>query len=137
MALDLGTPRASRWASMRVSRPRFLAAGFLAAAALCASCNTPTLPIPPPIVDSAHLAQVESTPPPDRAVGFTLEADACIERTQYFMVYNETKALGAFSARSADMRFRVTVRADAGDRAHLMCMLSLFDVGQDAVVTVE
>jgi hypothetical protein len=119
---------------MRMLRTGIVLAVLLATAALCTSCNTPTLPIPPPIVDSAHLAITESDPGPPRIVELVLQPGACIERTQYLMVLNVDQQIGAFAARRPDMTFVVDIQANSGENLLLMCMVSLFDVGQSAQV---
>jgi hypothetical protein len=123
--MDSGTPCASRWVAMRVSRPGLVGSTLLLAAALCASCNTPTLPIPPPIT--------EPLMGPDPATGrvtVRVTPDHALTDALYLMVLNQETQRAVIEARRIDGSFVVEIEAARGDCLTGYWMLQIYEVGQ-------
>ncbi len=116
---------------------RFLRAGLvtlvlLVTTGLCTSCNTPTLPIPPPPPMSYSLTCPDTTAcpiEPSGIVTITARATACPEHVPFLMVFNESTTVGAYSARLPDLTFSVRIAAAGIDYLDLACMATDFTIG--------
>ena len=110
---------------MRVLRAGILGTVLLLAAALCPSCNTPTLPIPPPIT--------EALTGPDPATGrvtVTVTAEHALSDALYLMVLNQATQRAVIEARRLDGAFVVEIEAASGDCLIGYWMLQIYEVGQ-------
>ena len=117
---------------MRFLRTGLLLLALLVTDGLCTSCNTPTLPIPPPATGTFCLSVPDTTSCPLEPSGVvTVHANsrACPDRGQYLMVYNSTSALGTYSARLPAMTFEVRIPAASGEYLALACMTASYEVG--------
>jgi hypothetical protein len=117
---------------MRLLRTGLLLLALLVTEALCTSCNTPTLPIPPPATGTYCLSAPDTASCPLEPSGIvTVHArrEACPDRAPYLMVFNETTMLGVYSARLTDFTFAVRIPAAVGDYLDLACMTGAYEVG--------
>jgi len=109
---------------MRKVHTVFLSIAVAALAALAGSCNTPTLPIPPPIVQQPLVS--------DPSTGLvTVRIDSSIpERVTHAIVLNDSTQHGVIEARLADGTFELQIPAEAGDYLHCFFLLQFTDIGQ-------
>jgi hypothetical protein len=101
------------------------ALALLLALAAWSACNTPTLPIPPPMT--------EPLTAPDPATGLVsvrVSPDADLERAAFLMVFNRDTQHGVIDARRLDGWFEVEIAASPGDYLTAYWMTGLFEVGQ-------
>jgi hypothetical protein len=114
---------------MRFLRTGFVLLALLVTGGLWTSCNTPTLPIPPPINFSLTCAVPSSCFDPLGVVTVTGETSTCPDRIPFLMVFNTATMEGVYSARLPDLTFEVRIPAAVGDSLYLMCMASEYEVG--------
>jgi len=116
---------------MRFLRTGFVLLALLVTGGLWTSCNTPTLPIPPPATGTYAISCSDTTScvDPLGVVTVTGETSACPDRIPFLMVFNSTTMFGVYSARLPDLTFQVRIPAVEGDYLYLMCMDSAYEVG--------
>ncbi len=104
-----------------------LSIAVAALAALAGSCNTPTLPIPPPIVQQPLEA--------DPTTGLlTVRITTSIpERVTHAIVLNDATQHGVIEARLADGTFELQIPAETGDYVHCFFLLQFTEIGQGTV----
>ena len=110
---------------MRAVRPLLLVVALLGAAA-GGSCNTPTLPIPPPITESL----VSGSTPGTVVVSVTQEH--ALDEASYLLVFNQMPAHGVPAARRivGPNAFEVEIPAERGDCLLAFFLLDLGEIGQ-------
>ena len=112
---------------MRVLRTGFVAVVILAAGVVCGACNTPTLPIPPPIVEALE------APGGDGMVDVKVTHGHDMDEAVYLLVYNQATGHFAGDARlpaDPDYAFVVQIAASRGNCLIAYFMLSPGEVGQ-------
>jgi hypothetical protein len=109
---------------MRKVRAFVLSLAVVALAVLAGGCNTPTLPIPPPIV--------EALTGPDPATGLvTVRIRSSIpERVTHAVVLNDATQHGVIEARLTDGTFELQIPADSGDYLNCFFLLRFTEIGQ-------
>jgi hypothetical protein len=103
----------------------FLLVAVLAVlAGLAGGCNTPTLPIPPPIVEALEA--------PDPVTGLvTVRITASIpERVTSAIVLNDATQHGVIEARLVDGTFVLQIPAESGDYLQCFFLLQFTEIGQ-------
>ncbi|MBI5488976.1 MAG: hypothetical protein HY905_16700 [Deltaproteobacteria bacterium] len=109
---------------MRVLRTGFVAVVILAAGVVCGSCNTPTLPIPPPIVEALEA-------PLDGWVDVKVRHENDYDEAVYFLVFNQRTGLSYGGPRTAaDPDYAFIVRAEAIDGD---CLIGYFEMAPGEV----
>jgi hypothetical protein len=109
---------------MRKVRAVTLSIAVAVLAALAGGCNTPTLPIPPPIV--------EALSGPDPATGLvTVRISRSIpERVTSAIVLNDATQHGVIEARQMDGSFLLQIPAESGDYLQCFFLLQFTEIGQ-------
>lgn len=92
--------------------------------AVWSGCNTPTLPIPPPITEAL------SAPGADGTVEVVVEGTRVpASGAIYLMVFNNATQVGVLEARRVSGEFRVRIGAEPGDTLKAYWMDAGFTVG--------
>jgi hypothetical protein len=88
-------------------------------------CNTPTLPIPPPIIEAL------AAPDADGFVTIAVDADQVrdLPSVAYLMVFNTATQHGVLDARLVSGGFEVRIEASAGDALHAYWLSNGFEAG--------
>ena len=112
---------------MRKVRTVVLSIAVAVLAAGAEGCNTPTLPIPPPIV--------EALTGPDPATGLvTVRIQRSIpDRVTHALVLNDATQHGVIEARRMDGSFELQVPAESGDYLNCFFMTRFTEIGQGTV----
>jgi hypothetical protein len=109
---------------MRWLRPVLTLVLLPAFTLFCEGCNTPTLPIPPPM-DAALTA-----PDPDGYVEVVVDVPGSLPAgVSFLMVFNETARIGVFEGRRATGEFRVRIPAAPGEWLQAYWMTGTFEAG--------
>lgn len=108
---------------MRKVRTVILSIAVAALAALAGSCNTPTLPIPPPIVQ-------QPLEGPDPLTGLvTIRITSSIpERVTHAIALNDSTQHGVIEARLADGSFELQLPAESGDYVYCYFLLQFTEM---------
>ncbi|NMC71641.1 MAG: hypothetical protein GYA57_16460 [Myxococcales bacterium] len=112
---------------MRKIRAIALSLALAALPAAVAACNTPTLPIPPPIV--------EPLTAPDPATGLVeVRIERSIpEKASHAIVINTATQHGVIEARLLDGTFLLHIPAESGDYLQCYLLLGFGEISQGTV----
>lgn len=113
--------------AMRKVRAFVLSMAAAMLAALAAGCNTPTLPIPPPIVEPL------TAPDPDTGLVEVRIRVSIPEKASHAVVLNTATQHGVIEARLLDGTFLLQIPAESGDYLVCYLLVSFNEISQGTI----